>query len=146
MWVPPEEKDPVLLHAPTRKSIALFGAVQILSGKLVTMTASPFNAESFAAFLRYLARYRNRRRHTILIVDNAGYHHPPACPQSLHLDYLPPYSPELNPIERVWKLLRRLRIHNQYFETLENLLQEVSAQLARWAKPNDALRRLCCIT
>lgn len=146
MWVPPEDKDPVLLHAPTRKSIALFGAVQIRSGKLVTMTASPFNSEAFAAFLQYLTRHRNRRRRTVLIVDNASYHHLPACPKRLRLDYLPPYSPELNPIERVWKLLRRLRVHNQYFETLDHLLQEVSEQLALWARPNEPLRRLCCIT
>lgn len=146
MWVPPEDKDPVLLHAPTRKSIALFGAVQIRSGKLVTMTASPFNSESFAAFLQYLVRHRNRRRRTILVLDNARYHHPPTSPDCLRLDYLPPYSPELNPIERVWKLLRRLRIHNQYFETLDYLVQEVSEQLTLWGHPNDALRRLCCIT
>ena len=145
MWVPPEDKDPVLLHAPTRKSIALFGAVQIRSGKLVTMSASPFNAEAFAAFLQYLVRHRNRRRRTVLIVDNASYHRLPTCPKGLHLDYLPPYSPELNPIERVWKLLRRLRVHNQYFETLDHLLEEVSEQLALWAHPNDSLRRLCCI-
>jgi transposase len=146
MWVPPEDKDPVLLHAPTRKSIALFGAVQIRSGKLVTMTASPFNAEAFAVFLRYLARHRRQGARTVLIVDNAGYHHPPNCPTSLRLDYLPPYSPDLNPIERVWKLLRRLRVHNEYFETLDRLLHEVSAQLALWSRPNDTLRRLCCIT
>jgi transposase len=65
---------------------------------------------------------------------------------SLALDYLPPYSPELNPIERVWKLLRKLRIHNQYFETLDRLLDEVTEQLTVWARPNDILRRLCCIT
>ena len=146
MWVPPEDKDPVLLHAPTRKSIALFGAVQIRSGKLITMTASPFNSEAFAVFLKFLARYRDRRRQTVLIVDNAGYHHPPVCPDCLRLDYLPPYSPELNPIERVWKLLRKLRIHNQYFETLDRLLREVSEQLTLWARPNDTLRRLCCIS
>ena len=56
------------------------------------------------------------------------------------------YSPELNPIERVWKLLRKLRIHNQYFETLDRLLREVSEQLTLWARPNDTLRRLCCIS
>jgi transposase len=146
MWVPPEERDPVLLHAPTRKSIALFGAVQIRTGKLVTMTASPFNADSFAAFLQHLARHRNRSRRTVLITDNAGYHHSATCPPCLLLDYLPPYSPELNPIERVWKLLRRLRIHNQYFETLDHLVDEVYEQLVTWAKPNDSLKRLCCIT
>lgn len=146
MWVPPEEKDPILLHAPTRKSIALFGAVQIRSGKLVAMTTSPFNSDSFAAFLQHLARYRDHRRRTILVTDNAGYHHSATCPQCLHLDYLPPYSPELNPIERVWKLLRRLRIHNQYFKTLDHLVEEVSEQLTIWATPNNSLKRLCCIT
>jgi hypothetical protein len=39
-----------------------------------------------------------------------------------------------------------LRVHNEYFETLDHLLQEVSEQLAVWASPNDTLRRLCCIT
>lgn len=146
MWVPPEQKDPVLLHAPTRKSVALFGAVNLRSGTLVTMLTSPCNADSFAAFLQELARHRDRRRRNVVILDNAGYHAWQRCPGPLTLDFLPPYSPELNPIERVWKLLRRLRIHNQYFETLNRLLKEVSEQLSAWARPNDVLRRLCCIT
>jgi len=145
MWVPPEQKDPVLLHAPTRKSVALFGAVNLRSGKLVTMLTSPFNAESFGAYLGELARHRDRRRRNIVILDNAGYHAANRCPEGLTLDFLPPYSPELNPVERVWKLLRRLRVHNQYFETLDCLLNEVIEQLTDWARPNDTLRRLCCI-
>lgn len=145
MWVPPENKNPVLLHAPTRKSIAIFGAVNLRNGKLVTMTASPFNSASFSAFLGLLARHRSRNRNTRVIIDNANYHHAPAPPHGIHLDFLPPYSPELNPIERVWKLLRRLRIHNQYFPTLEHLLDEVTQQLVIWNKPNDVLSRLCCI-
>jgi len=146
MWVPPEDKDPVLLHAPTGKSIAVFGAINLRSRQLVTMYASPFNAESFAVFLRQVARYRDRRRRNLLILDNASYHRQPTLPATLALDPLPPYSPDLNPIERVWKLLRRLRIHNVYFETLEHLTQEVTAQLVEWSRPNHILRRLCCIT
>jgi transposase len=146
MWIPPEDKDPVLPHAPTRKSIALFGAINLRSGQLVTMFATPFNADSFAVFLRQVARHQDRRRRNLLILDNAAYHRQPTVPQSLTLDHLPPYSPELNPIERVWKLLRRLRIHNVYFETLERLTEEVTAQLVEWAIPNPVLRRLCCIT
>lgn len=46
----------------------------------------------------------------------------------LPLDFLPPYSPELNPVERVWKLTRRLCTHNAYFETLESLIKVVSKQ------------------
>jgi transposase len=64
----------------------------------------------------------------------------------LELLFLPPYSPELNPIERVWKLLRRLCTHNEYFPELNLLQNALTQQLAEWWKPNADLRRLCCIT
>jgi transposase len=154
MWVPPEDKDPVVRHAPTRKSIALFGAVNIRSGKLVTMLISTFDSEAFEVFLSLLLRHRSRRcPKTVLIVDNAAYHKESAlqncCSRSsskVRLDFLPPYSPELNPIERVWKLLRTIRIHNQYFPTLDSLVVAVTEQLALWAKPNRTLAKLCGIT
>lgn len=145
MWVPPEEKDPVCFHAPTRKSVALFGAVNLRSGKLVTMLTSPFDSQSFEAFVGEVGRHRDQRRHNVMILDNAPYHECGTLPVGLRLDYLPPYSPELNPIERVWKLLRKLRVHNQYFATLQRLIREVSEQLREWASPNETLRRLCCI-
>jgi hypothetical protein len=44
MWVAPEIKDPVLLHAPTRKSVACFGAVSLSSGKFVRAMCDTFNA------------------------------------------------------------------------------------------------------
>ena len=43
MWVPPEDKDPILLLAPTRKSVSLFGAVNLRNGKLVTQFEKKFN-------------------------------------------------------------------------------------------------------
>jgi transposase len=43
------------------------------------------------------------------------------------LDYLPPYSPELNPIERLWKLKRRQCIHNRYFPTLDEVVAVLKA-------------------
>ena len=58
--------------------------------------------------------------------------------------YLP--SPELNPIERVWKLTRRLCLHNRYFGFLETIVLAVESQFAEWKEPNDALRKLCAIT
>jgi transposase len=153
MWVPPEETDPVLLHAPTRKSVALFGAVNLRQGQLVTQAEPTFDGLSFGRFLRHLLRHRARGRRLVLILDNASYHHArllkPFWRQQrrvLRLDYLPPYSPELNPIERVWKLARRLCTHNQYFPELQDLIDAVSRQMAAWRKPNVTLRRLCGIT
>src|SRR5208283_5211399 len=50
MWVPPENTDPVLLHAPTRKSVALFGAVNLRHGQLVTLQQPTFGALTFRQF------------------------------------------------------------------------------------------------
>lgn len=153
MWVPPEIKDPILHHAPTRKSVACFGAVSLSTGQFVRMMCPIFNAASFQAFLRRLLRHQTGNRRMILVLDNARYHHAlvlapflHCCRRRLSLLFLPPYSPQLAPIERVWKLTRRLATHNRYFATLAEVLLAVNACFDRWRRPNKVLRRLCCIT
>ncbi len=151
MWVPPEDLDPVVYHAPTRKSVAVFGAVCARDGRLVARKEEKFNAESFLAFLKQLARHR-RRKKFVVIVDNARWHHAKALRpwltehrSSLRLEFLPPYSPELNHIERVWKLTRRCCTHNCYFHNLDELAESVFLQFKIWRRPNETLRRLCAI-
>jgi hypothetical protein len=52
MWIPPEIKDPILFHAPTRKSVGYFGAVRLRDGKfLFRRESGRFNAETFFQFL-----------------------------------------------------------------------------------------------
>ena len=63
----------------------------------------------------------------------------------LELLYLPSYSPDLNPIERVWKHLRYHVTHNVYFETLQLLENAIISYLKEHAKPNESLKSLCCI-
>ena len=153
MWVPPEETDPVLLHAPTRKSIGLFGAVNLRFGQLVTQFNEKFNAITFETFLRKLLRHRRKGHRLIIILDNARYHHANLLApflrkyrRVLNLSFLPAYSPELNPIERVWKLSRKLCTHNQYFPDLQDLTDAVANQLKLWEKPNSTLFKLCGIS
>lgn len=150
MWVPPEIKDPVLRHAPTRKSVACFGAVNLSTGKLVTSMVSPFDAQTFAAFLKKLLRCRSHGKRMVIILDNARYHHAVLLAPLLYryrkvlrMEFLPPYSPQLNPIERVWKLTRRLATHNQYFATLDQLVCAVTERFIHWRQPNKTLTRLC---
>jgi transposase len=152
MWVPPEETDPVLFHAPTRKSIALFGAVNLRFGQLVTQFNEKFNAITFGTFLRKLIRHRRKGHRLIIILDNARYHHANLLAPFLRkyrrvltLSFLPAYSPELNPVERVWKLSRKLCTHNQYFPALQDLTDAVANQLKLWEKPNKTLFKLCGI-
>jgi len=153
MWVPPEEKDPVVLLAPTRKSVSLFGAVNVSDGRLVTRFEKQFDAMTFKAFLIQLLRHRKKGKRIVVMLDNARYHHAKVLREFLRkkrkvlrLEFLPAYSPELNPIERVWKLTRRICTHNVYFEKLEQVAVSVTKQHDVWKKPNESLRRLCCIT
>ncbi len=153
MWIPPEDKDPVVLHAPTRKSVAVFGAVRASDGKFASCLMNTFNAETFQLFLSQLIRHKRKGRTMMVILDNATWHKSQALQpwleaheKALRLDFLPPYSPDLNAIERVWKLTRRLRTHNLYFETLDELTETICEQFKIWSAPNDTLRHLCAIT
>lgn len=152
MWIPPEDKDPVVRHHPTRKSIGYFGAVRLRDGYLVTAREDDsFNAQTFWGFAQQLEEAsRVEGLRVVAILDNARFHHARLHKEwreekagRFDFDFLPPYSPQLNPIERVWKLLRRQKLHNQYFEKLSAVSAAVETQFAAWAKPNETLRKLC---
>ena len=152
MWIAPEVKDLVLTHAPTRKSIARFGAVSLETRKFAYSQCDTFDAKIFEAFLMLLLRRRTRDKRMVIALDNARYHHAKLLAPLLHkyrkvltLLFLPPYSPQLAPIERVWKLTRRLATHNRHFETLGDVLDVVQQCFNRWTKSNLVLKRLCGI-
>jgi len=144
MWIPPETKDPIVYHHPTRKSVGYFAAVRLRDGQfLFRREVGRFNGETFWEFLKVFREVSAVPGHRVLAIsDNAQYHR-----SKLHLewrdqqapefglDFLPPYSPDLNPIERVWKLTRRLCLHNRYFGLLDGVVAAVEDQFAEWTKP-----------
>jgi hypothetical protein len=73
MWVPPETKDPILLHHPTRRSVGYFGAVRLRDGKFwFRRETDRFNAVTFFEFIRGLRRVSIRTgRRVVVITDNA---------------------------------------------------------------------------
>ena len=155
MWISSTIKNPILLHNPTSKKVGYFGAVRS-DGKFVfSQEEGKFNGETFFSFLKKLAAIsRSRGRKIIVILDNARYHH-----AKLHKDwrkemeskgfflrFLPPYSPDLNPIERVWKLIRRLKLHNRFFKTISEVINSVESLCKKWIRPNQTLKQLCAVT
>jgi hypothetical protein len=155
MWVPPESHDPVILHEPTRKGVGYFGAVRLHDGQFIWRREQDrFSAQTYKEFLIQLYQAsRTSCQRVVVIADNAKYHHARLHRDwrekhfdDLALDFLPPYSPDLNPVERVWKLTRRMCTHNRHFALIDNLIAAVESQFDQWAEPNDALRRLCAIT
>ncbi len=155
MWIPPETKDPILLHHPTRRSVGYFGAVRLRDGKFFFhRERDTFNGATFFVFLNALYRVSTAGpRRVVGITDNARYHHARLYrdwreqhADKFELDYLPPYSPDLNPIERVWKLTRGQCLHNRYFPLLSEIVDSAETQFKRWLQGNITLRRLCALT
>ena len=154
MWIPPEVKEPILLHHPTRASVGYYGAIRLRDGKFAYKSEwDRFNGETCFSFLKYLRRISSHSgRKAIIICDNARYHHAKLhktwrdkSSKQFELMYLPPYSPELNPIERVWKLTRRMAVHNRYFPSLQSVADAIESVFNTWSSSNDTLYKLCAI-
>lgn len=94
--------------------------------------------EAFADHLRHVAKVYPAGKHeeVVLLIDNAPWHRGGPINEALaenpHLKFkrLPSYSPQLNPIERFWKKLRRRATHNRLFDTLADLKWSIRASLS----------------
>lgn len=121
------------LHATTLASHARALRAERLAGNRKRVSKTRRMALAFAAHLRHVARMypaRDRRR-VVLVIDNAPWHRGQPVREALeaspHLELyrLPSYSPQLNVIERLWKVLRRRSTHNRLFDALADLRRAV---------------------
>lgn len=152
MWISGERKDPVLPHPSVKAKVGYFGAVRMKDGKFVySREGVSFNARTFFAFLKFLkSQSAKKGKKVVVVLDNARYHHAKYFKkwvkkheEKFGFLFLPPYSPQLNTSERIWKLTKRLKIHNQYFPNLKTLIMTVEEQFEKWFRPNPTLRKLC---
>jgi transposase len=105
---------------------------------------------AFAAHLRRLGRRYPQDKHprVVVLIDNAPWHGGEPIKQALadypqlELKRLPSYSPQLNVIERFWKLLRRRATHNRLFETVADLKRSLRASLGYFQTVRQRLRTL----
>jgi len=100
---------PRATHDQRTQSTYLFGAVCPSSGAAAALVLPVVNAEAMSLHLAEISRQVAADGHAVVILDQAGWHGAKALriPDNISLLALPPYSPELNPIERVWKRTRR---------------------------------------
>jgi transposase len=105
-----------------RYHLNINGAIDIESMEVVTRTCDWVNADAIRDLLRAL-RIKNPNGEVIyLVMDNARYNRAASVKKlavelGIELVYLPPYSPNLNPIERLWKFFKRKVLYNQYYKT-----------------------------
>jgi len=147
MWAP-KGRQPRVISPSVRHKVGFFGALNLKTGHLMTQEAPTFSAQTFGEFIRYLLQSTQGK--IFLILDNARWHRSKdlkdffeANRQRLVFIFLPAYSPELNPIERVWRITRRKVTHNRYFLSIEDLRLALVSQFMKWQIPNSVLKVLC---
>ena len=148
--VTPEIKSPT-----DRFKLSVFGAMG-KNGQLITRPEAVFDAKTFKQFLQQLIdqamvvdEKTKRRKKILLVLDNARYHHANLLKDwllevsdTLELFFLPPYSPDINAIEMLWKKTRRAVTHNRFFQSIDELSHAVQQFWKQFSNPNAELQKL----
>lgn len=123
--------------------VYLYAAVEPKTGASVALQAPSVNTGTMNVFLKMLSEELGPRDHAVLIMDQAGWHKAKALvmPANITVLYLPPYSPELNPVERLWAYLRSHYLSNRAYDDYQHLL-DAGADAWQQLTP-DTLKSVC---
>lgn len=128
-WCPKPVRP--LCHAMVSQEYTYaYGAVSVMDGVFDSLIIPYVNTNCMQIFLDEVAlRHPNER--IIMVLDGAGWHKSKLLkvPDNMKLVSLPPYSPELNPVEHIWDELREKFFHNRVFESLDALEDHLEESL-----------------
>ncbi|MFH0735496.1 MAG: IS630 family transposase [bacterium] len=128
MWYA-KGKELVVLVKQGFENLYAYSAVSPQTGESFSLFMPEVNTEMMSIFLQYFSN-EYKTQHLVMVMDQAGWHKSRELiiPTNIEIIFLPPYSPELNPVERLWKYLKQETIHNFLYDTLDDLnnaLEEV---------------------
>jgi len=108
-----------------RSRINLSGVVDVIDHKVLIQEDKMLNAEATISFFRKIEEAYPQKNGIHVFCDNARYYRNKAVTEHLktskiRLHFLPPYSPNLNPIERLWKWMKERVIYNTYYPEFED--------------------------
>lgn len=132
------------------RGVKLVGYLNYETGEIYCEEHDSYDAEVFLGFLKNLLS-RNTIGKTVVILDNARIHHAKLLQEflkenedRLELIFLPPYSPNLNLIEGLWKWLKERVVYNVFYKTAPEIRKNVNAFLEVIStEPEAVLQRLC---
>lgn len=113
-----------------RSRLNLSGIIDVTTHSLMVQEDKTLNAENTICFFRKIEEAYPAKVKVHIFCDNAPYYRNCAVREYLKtskifLHFLPPYSPNLNPIERLWKWMKERVIYNTYYEHFEEFKQAI---------------------
>jgi transposase len=127
----------------TREYTYTYAAVSVTDGVLDTLILPTANTACMQIFLTEVAaRHPNDR--IVMVADGAGWHRSAQLklPDNLFLLKLPPYSPELNPVENLWDELREKSFGNLVFDSMQSLETHLEASLKNFELDTDRVKSI----
>jgi hypothetical protein len=136
---------PVVGQEILRQFVYGLAAVSPLDGQLCSLVLPWGDAEAISVFLAHTAAHF-RKQHCLMLLDGAGWHTAGGLrvPPTIHLLRLPPYRPELNPVEHVWDHLRENYISNRVFRSLDAVVNQLCTGLHNLHHQPELLRSMTC--
>jgi transposase len=144
LWAPKGSR-PRITRQQQFEAAYVFGAVCPTKGKAVALVMPKANSESMQHHLDLIAAAITAGKHAVLVVDRAAWHvtEKLLIPANLSLLPLPPYSPELNPVEQIWQQLRQSHWANRCFKNYDDIVEVCCQAWNAFASKPDAIRNLC---
>lgn len=141
-WAPPGSR-PACPQQLVREAVYVFAAVSPSDGRLVAAIEPKADTATMSRFLELTAHAFPDER-LIMVLDGAGWHVAKALavPDHLRLVRQPPYSPELNPVERLWLALRQQYFANRMFATLGAVTDQLKMATEELAANPGTVRSL----
>jgi transposase len=126
----PKPLRPMCQAMVTQEYTYAYAAVCVSDGELDTLILPHVNGDCMQIFLDEVAA-RHPQERLLMVLDGAGWHQSESLqlPANLRLLRLPPYSPELNPVEHLWDELREKAFHNRVFESIDALEEHLTIAL-----------------
>ena len=133
---------PIATVRPGYQNFYVYSAVCPSTGEDITLFLPWVNTDMMNIFLEHLKETLDGHS-CLLVLDQAGWHRSKdlRVPANIELIFLPPYSPELNPVERLWQWLKRHSMCNRFYNSLEEVMDAV--QDCMKTATADFLKSLC---
>ena len=126
----PKPVRPICQAMVTQEYTYAYAAVSVADGVLDTLILPHVNSDCMQVFLDEVSS-RHPCDRILMVLDGAGWHKAGALkiPENMRLFPLPPYAPELNPVEHLWDELREKSFGNMVFDSLDALEAHLEVSL-----------------
>jgi len=144
IWAPKGTR-PRVVRQKQFISTNIFGAICPEQDKSFAMILPDKDTPTMELFLEEFSETIPNGKHAVLVVDRAGWHKALdlKIPRNMSFVYLPPYSPELNPIEQLWRQFKHGWFSNRCFESYEEIVDISVAAWNEFTRVPGAIKKLC---